>query len=88
MAYFCIIYVTRFVQQILRISRFEFKECDGENVNQAGNLAAGNVPGGRTITLQMLLSAGILHAGLGTMTIEYLVSFVVHVLVHSTFIMV
>lgn len=55
---------------------FEFKECDVENVSQAGKVTAGNVFGGRTITLQMLLSAGILQAGPGTMTIEYLVRFI------------
>lgn len=54
---------------------FKFKECDGEIVSHAGKVTAGNVFGGRTVTLQMLLSAGILQAGPGTMTIEYLVRF-------------
>lgn len=56
---------------------FNLKEND-ENESRSLNKSS-STPGGpaavsRTITLQMLLEAGILQPGNGTMSIEYLVS--------------
>ncbi|KAF5282750.1 hypothetical protein FQR65_LT02747 [Abscondita terminalis] len=48
------------------------EEIDGENGQRVGKTNAGNTSTSRTITLQMLLSAGILQPGSGSMTIEYL----------------
>ncbi|KAB0798195.1 hypothetical protein PPYR_09188 [Photinus pyralis] len=44
-------------------------DCEGQ---RTGKNNAGNTSTSRTITLQMLLSAGILQPGNGSMTIEYL----------------
>ncbi|KAF5288735.1 hypothetical protein FQA39_LY15307 [Lamprigera yunnana] len=48
------------------------EEIDGENGQRTSKCNAGNTLNSRTITLQMLLCAGILQPGSGTMTIEYL----------------
>ncbi|KAK4879501.1 hypothetical protein RN001_007647 [Aquatica leii] len=54
------------------VEEFIDEDLDGEIGQRVGKINAGNTSTSRTITLQMLLSAGILQPGSGTMTIEYL----------------
>ncbi|KAK5645969.1 hypothetical protein RI129_004433 [Pyrocoelia pectoralis] len=53
------------------VEEFVDEELDSEGQRTSKN-HAGNTSSSRTITLQMLLSAGILQPGNGSMTIEYL----------------
>lgn len=59
--------------QNLQSPIFLFKDCDGE-FPQPSCVKSSNVANSsKTITLQMLLNAGILQPGKGAMSIEYLV---------------
>ncbi|GLV42382.1 uncharacterized protein CBL_03119 [Carabus blaptoides fortunei] len=54
------------------VDEFIDEDYDADSGSRVGKTGAASGPTGRTVTLQMLLSADILQPGEGTMSIEYL----------------